>query len=160
MPCRRGTDSKIVLDLLASDVDTIAAEAAPTDAVFALIWLSPLPQLLNLPTKAIISHLQADLSGILDGLAMPHVVQICYGRTAAVVELIPVANDSCDMKKHLTLCEDRLINRSELCRGTITSCIISVSCTLAASARPPLPPGEWCDVALLVSKLNVSPLAE
>jgi hypothetical protein len=151
IPHRRANDVGNILDLVSSDPDTLEAYAAPTEAVFALIWLVPSTAYLIMSARAFAAQMHADLKSVFDGLALPHIVEISEGQSAAVVELVPVKGAQSGVRDLLTHCEHRLIDKRVLLSGVITRYIISISLVTAESARPPRPPGNWSQTAVLVS---------
>ena len=128
----------------------MSVQAAQADTVFALIWLSPSPQILRSPNNILAACFHRDLTHALLGRASPHVVHISAGRTAAVVELIPLTDSWDNIMEFASLCEDLLGNHDVLRNGAVSRCVLSVSCCVSsAGAAPPRPPAEWIETSML-----------
>ena len=141
-----------VCELLATDPDALKVEVASVDAVFALIWLAPKPDLLRASNHVIAARLHEDLAAVLMGRASPHVVHISAGRTAAVVELVPMSGHQNNILEFASICHALLGSHNVAFRdGATTRFALSVRCTVsAAGGAPPRPPGEWTETTVLV----------
>ncbi len=141
-----------IRELLSTDPDAVKVETASADTVFAQIWLAPSPDLLRAHNHLVVAQLHEDLANVLKGRASPHVVHISAGRTAAVVELLPISDHQSNVLEFAAVCHALLGSHNVAFRnGATTRFALSVRCTVSpAGGAPPRPPGEWTETSVLV----------